>query len=44
MKQVGKNTVELCDCCWFDDGKAQALPRTLEAFTLKHEDPEKKSL
>ena len=45
MKQVGKNSGELCDCCWFDDGKAQVLPRTLEAFALKREeDPNDKKL
>jgi hypothetical protein len=38
MKQIGKNDGELCDCCWFDDGKTQVLPRTLEAFVLKRQE------
>lgn len=38
MKQVGKNSNELCDCCWFDDGKIHVLPDTLEAFVLKKND------
>lgn len=32
MKQVGKDPVDLCDCCWFDDGKTNVLPETLETF------------
>ena len=35
MRQIGNNPGDLCDCCWFDDGKTQALPKTLEAFVLK---------
>jgi hypothetical protein len=35
MKQVGKNPHELCDCNWFDNGKAHVLPMTLNAFVLK---------
>jgi hypothetical protein len=38
MKQVGKNPNELCDCCWFDDGKIHVLPAALEAFALKREE------
>ncbi|MDE1830654.1 MAG: hypothetical protein KGI25_10065 [Thaumarchaeota archaeon] len=35
MKQVGKDLTELCDCCWFDDGKIHVLPDTLEIFVSK---------
>ena len=28
MKQVGKSPSEICDCCWFDDGKPHVLPMT----------------
>jgi hypothetical protein len=38
MRQVGKTPSELCDCCWFDDGKAHVLPTTLEAFVLKEKE------
>ncbi|MFZ0183880.1 MAG: hypothetical protein WAL88_03485 [Nitrosotalea sp.] len=26
MKQIGKNSQELCDCNWFDDGTIHILP------------------
>ena len=39
LKQVGKGTGELCDCCWFDDGKAHLLTGTFKAFVLKKNEP-----
>ena len=35
MKQIGKKLNELCDCNWFDDGKAHVLPMRLNAFVLQ---------